>query len=101
MAIVRETRIIDGQVVQIERDAEMDAYCQKFQVARDIQHRLGFNLDSRHASTVGVGKHTGAMGRAVAAKGFKGAITNKAWRERRRVAQAKELVKIDDRYGRK
>lgn len=100
MAIVRGTKMIDGQVVEYESDTEMDAYCQQFQVARDIQNRLGYNLDSRHSSTVGAGKKTGAMARAVAAKDFEGAITNKAWRERRRRGHAKALAKIDERYGR-
>lgn len=93
MATIRERKVVDGVVVEVERDAEMDAYTRRFEVAAQVQRRLGFPLDAAAASTVGKGKHTGNMKKANAAKGFVGACSRKTWRERQRQAAQRKLTR--------
>jgi hypothetical protein len=100
MAITRNRkRIIDPagivREVEVEIDPEADAVTSRFLTAGDIQRRLGFNLDSRNASTIGAGKHTGNMAKANAAKEFVGTCTNKEWRRRRRAKDAARLRRQD------
>jgi len=97
MATKRIIDPISGRVieVQVERDAALDAQTRRFEVAKSTQRSLGVTLDSRHASTMGAGKHTGNIGKAMQAREFKGACTNKAWRERRRQRDARAMAKKD------
>jgi len=97
MAAIRtmERRIVNGRVVEVEveRDAEMDQYTRRFEVANKVQKDLGFHLDSAAASTAGKGKHTGNMAKANAAKGYVGACSRKTWRERQRAAAQRKLTR--------
>lgn len=88
-------RIVDsyGRVVEVEihKDREMDRKMQPYLNASKRQNNLGMNLDSRHASTIGAGKKTGNMKKANAAKEYKGAVTNKAWKKRRHAVNARKV----------
>jgi len=84
--IIRERKIINGMVVEVERDTAADEVIRRFSVAGKVQARLGFSLDSRNASTMGAGKNTGNMAKANAAKSYVGACSRKTWRDRQRKA---------------
>lgn len=99
--VIRTTKRIVNPIsgiveeVTVEIDREADEMCKRFQIANKIQAALGFNLDSRSTSTLGAGKHTGNMSKAMQARNFSNACTNKAWRERRRSRDARALAKRD------
>lgn len=78
-----------------ERDPEVDAKVERFRVSDRIQRSLGYHLDSRHASTIGAGKKTGNMSHAMAAREYKGTVTNKEARKRRRRREANFLARQD------
>ena len=92
---------ISGRVIEvtIEIDKAVDAQMTRFQTASKIQRELGFSLDSRHTSTLGAGKHTGNMGKAMKARNFSNPCSNKAWKERRRQRDAKSLKRQDARMA--
>ena len=90
-------RIIDPisgivREVEIEVDRKADEMTSRFQVAADVQRSLGFNLDSRDASTIGRGKHTGNMAKSMAARTYKGNASNKAFRNKRHEAEARRTL---------
>ena len=103
--VIRTTKRIINPIsgiveeVTIEIDREADAMCKRFQTASKIQAGLGFSLDSRNASTMGAGKHTGNMSKAMQARNFSNPCSNKRYKEIRRSRDAVSLKRQDARMA--
>lgn len=75
-------KIINGIVVEVEIDREMDEKLERYITASKVMSRIGFPIDGCHASTIGKGKHTQSMRKGAMAKEYNGVISRKAWRKR-------------------
>jgi hypothetical protein len=93
--VVRESvvMVIDGVAQRVVVERSDSEQVKRFMKAQEIQRRMGVCLDSRHASTIGAGKHTGCYGRAMVAQESTVKCSNKNWRAMRRSIEAEKIIR--------